>query len=305
MLAEEIYDAENLAFDTHGRLFVTGGDGLHLITFDAQNAVARVQRDIIDVEGSFGGVAIGPDGCLYTVCYHHRTTRVLRIDIETAGFPWSVYLEGTIKAPNGLRFDDDGTLYAADFGFYLPGKGALWRIERSEETPEAAAGVTAVVEGMSGINGIAIDRERGRLYFSRTLAGKVHYLERGEGGLYEGDPSLLIDFDLPGPRFPIVDDMALDADGNLLVCLYNADEIRMVRPDGTWIATLIPGELKRPTAVAFGIRPDDRRTLYVTQKGRIMVHDRRGGDRVSRSFGVADPYLLPFVATDADQGGSN
>ncbi len=296
VLADTLYDAENLAFDGEGRLFVTGGDGVHLITFDADNAVARVQRRIVAVEANFVGAAMGPDGDLYVGCLGNKEARVLRVHGDGGDFVAVPYANRPLGAPNGLRFDDDGTLYVADFGYYLPRRGGLWAIRRDSITGEAGA-IKRVVAHASGVNGVAIDRDRARLYFTRTMAGKVYYLERRPDGLFGGDPALLIDFDLPGPRFPLVDDLALDEAGNLYVCLYNADQLRVVTPDGTWTATLEPQGLFHPTAVAFGVRPGDRDTLYITQKGRIMVHDRRRGDRVTRSHGLGTlGYLLPFAA---------
>ncbi len=301
VLATDIYDAENLAFDTRGRLFVTGGDGLHLIVFGQDGQVVQVTRHVLGLEGNFVGVALGPDGHLYVGNVRGRRGQVLRVDIESEGFPFTVYYEGELVTPNGLRFDDDGSLYVADFGYYLPGKGALWRLEPGPDPAVAVA--ERVVDGVTGVNGIAIDRRLGRLYFTRTLSGKVFYLERQSSGRFGGEVTRLIDFDLPGPRFPIVDDLALDAEGNLYVCLYNANEIRIVSPEGAWTHTLAPEGLKHPTAVAFGVLEGDTRNLYITQKGRILAHDRRGGDRVSRLLDVAAPYRLPFVAERSRGGG--
>ena len=42
------------------------------------------------------GIGIGPDECLYTVCYRKRRTKILRIDIKeqhSQGFPFNIYLD--------------------------------------------------------------------------------------------------------------------------------------------------------------------------------------------------------------------
>jgi sugar lactone lactonase YvrE len=191
--------------------------------------------------------------------------------------------------------DDDGVLYAADFGAYVPGMGKIWRIEPNPEDPARAGGAAPVVEGLWGPNGIVMDRERGRLYFTETLAGTVKVLEKDGSGSYASEPTLLLNADMPGPKFPILDDLALDARGNLYVCHYNGNRILVVSPEGRPIGEFVPEGLFHPTAVAFGVMPGDRKDLYVTQKGHMMSRERYSGDRLSRIRDVAEPYRLPFL----------
>ena len=222
-------------------------------------------------------------------------TKIIRIDLRDERMPYTVYLEGVIKTPNGMRFDDAGVLYAADFGFYGPGMGRILKIEPDPADPARAGKVTPLVKGLWGPNGIVIDRERDRLYFTETLAGKIHYLEKKGPEGFSSEPKLLLDVDIPGPRFPILDDLALDARGDLFVTNYNGDRILVVSPEGKILRSLAPRGIRHPTALAFGVMPGDEESLYITQKGHMLVRERHEGDRVNRVENVTRPYRLPFL----------
>ncbi len=295
LIATDLYDAENLAFDPLGRLFVSAADGLYMITGLGKGGDAPAVYKAVDLDAVFAGMAMGPDGFLYVVCYHKMKTKILRVDLNRDGFPYTIYLEGVIRSPNGMRFDDAGVLYAADFGYYGPRVGRILKIEPDPARPDRAGAVTPLVTGLWGPNGIVIDRDRDRLYFTETFAGKVYYLEGKSGGGFRKEPKLLLNADTHGPRFPILDDLALDARGNLYICNYNENRILVVSPDGDIVRSLAPSGMKHPTAVAFGMLPGDQESLYVTQKGHMFVNERRAGDRVSRVENVARPYRLPFL----------
>jgi len=295
-VAQGLHDAENLAFDPLGRLFVSAADGLYVITGLGQDPESVRMTRAVDLDAVFAGVALGPGGCLYAMCYHKMKAKVLRIDLQDDRMPYSVYLEGVIKTPNGMRFDDEGVLYAADFGFYAPGRGRILKIEPDPVDPTRAGRVTELVKGLWGPNGIVIDRDRGRLYFTETFAGKILYLETNGRDGFGPEPRLLLNVDIGGPRFPILDDLALDVRGNLYVCNYNGDRILVVSPEGKLLRSLAPRGIRNPTALAFGVAAGDQESLYVTQKGQMFVRERHAGDRVSRVQRVAGPYRLPFAA---------
>jgi len=294
-----IRDAENLAFDSRGRLFVSASGRLYVITGLSGDPGGVRMAPAMDLDAVFAGIALGPDECLYVVCYQKMTSKILRIDLRREGLPYTVYLEGVIKTPNGMRFDDAGVLYAADFGFYAPGMGRILKIEPDPEDPGRAGKVTPLVEGLWGPNGIVIDRDRQRLYFTETLAGKIKYLEKAGPDGFSSEPKLLLNVDVPGPRFPILDDLALDARGNLYVANYNGDRIVVVSPEGKLLRSLKPRGVFHPTAVAFGVLPGDEQSLYITQKGHMLVEERHEGDRVSRVERVARPCRLPFLGPAA------
>lgn len=290
-----IYDAENLAFDSRGRLFVSASGRLYVITGLGGDPGGVRMAPAIDLDAVYAGIALGPDDCLYVICYHKMKSKILRIDLRDDRLPYTVYLEGVVKTPNGMRIDDEGVLYAADFGFYAPGMGRILKIEPDPDDPARAGKVTPLVKGLWGPNGIVIDRDRGRLYFTETLAGKIHYLERTGPGGFSSEPKLLLNVDVPGPRFPILDDLALDAQGNLWVANYNGDRIVAVSPKGKLLRSLKPRGVFHPTAVAFGVLPGDEQSLYITQKGHMLVEEKHEGDRLSRVERVARPYRLPFL----------
>ncbi len=295
VIASGIFDAENLAFDAQGRLFVSAADRLYMIEKNGRTTNGFHVRAILPLEAVFAGMAVGPDGCLYVVCYHQWKTKILRVDVSRPGFPYSIYLEGTIRSPNGLRFDDDGTLYVVDFGFYMPRGGAIWRIERDPDNPAQAGRATRIISGPWGPNGVVMDRDRNRIYFTGTLTGKIFYLDKADLEEEDPKPRLLINVRMPGPRFPILDDLALDVDGNLYVCHYNGNQILVISPEGELLRRIKPPGLAHPTALAFGVTREDATSLYVSQKGQMLLREERKGDRVSLIRGVASPYRLPFL----------
>jgi sugar lactone lactonase YvrE len=294
-LVTGLYDAENLAFDSQGRLFVSAGDHLYMVVPKKGGARGYFTRRLIDLKAIFAGVAVGPDGCLYAACYHKHKARILRIDITRSGFPYTTYLQGNIKSPNGLRFDDSGNLYAADFGYYVPGRGKLWMVEPDPNDRALAGSARPIVTGLWGPNGIAMDRARNRLYFTETLSGRIYYLEGAGAARLKGPPVQLINIRMPGPRFPILDDLALDEEGNLWVCHYNGNRVLVVSPEGELIRAIEPPGIKHPTALAFGVAGKGRDSLYITQKGHMFLHEERSGDRLSRIKAMANPYALPFT----------
>jgi hypothetical protein len=294
VLATDLYDAENLTFDCEGRLFVSAADHIWLVTPEAGRPGCYRTSPLPVPKAIYAGMAIGPDRCLYAVCYSGWKTKILRIDITRADFPCSVYLEGRILSPNGLRFDDEGVLYVADFGMYLPWKGAIWRISQNPDDVTVAGEAEKLASGLRGPNGIAIDRDRGRLYFTCTMTGKIYYLRKVDDG-FDPHPELFFNASLPGPRFPILDDLALDETGNLYVCNYNGDRILAVSPEGDLLREIAPAGIRHPTAIAFGRAAGDETSLYLTQKGHMFFREHRSGDRVCRVAGGARPYRLPFL----------
>lgn len=293
LVAAGLFDAENLAFDARGRIFISASGCLYVM--ERSEGGYKVIEGAIDFVGTYCGLAIGPDGFLYAGCYRKGKTHILRIDIGKEEFPYTIYLKGKIKTPNGLRFDDDGTLYAADFAVYVPKKGKIWRIEPDAEDPTRAGSVETLVTGLWGVNGIVMDRNLERLYFTETFTGDIHYLEKDEKGAYIPEPKLLLDYDIDGPRFPIIDDLALDAAGNLYACCYNANQVLVFSPCGRLLTRIKLKGVRHPTAIAFAPPWIEESTLYVTQKGHMFFSNEKKGDCLSRFTWEADPYGLPFL----------
>ena len=295
VLATGIYDAENMAFDPWGRLFVSSGNGLYVITgLDQGDDQIRIER-AISYKAVFAGLAMGPDGCLYAACFRKMKTQILRVDLRSDPMTYSVYLDGRIRVPNGIRFDDAGNLYAADFGLYTPHGGRIVRVVPAPENPDTAGELVVVAKDLWGPNSIVLDRVRRRLYFSETFSGRVYYLEELDGGGYDSEKKLLLNVGTRGPRFPIIDGMALDAAGNIYLCVYNSNRILVISPEGKILESLLPLGVTHPTALAFATGRQGLQSLYVTAKGHMFKHDRVHGDRVLRMKDVARPYRLPFL----------
>ena len=178
---------------------------------------------------------------------------------------------------------------------YMMKKGKIWRIEPDPEDPTRAGRVEPLVTGLWGPNGIVMDRNRGRLYFTETFTGDIHYLEKDDTGAYGAEPKLLLDYDIDGPQFPIIDDLALDAAGNLYACCYNSNQVLLFSPEGQLLKKIKLKGVLHPTAIAFAPPWIEENTFYITQKGHMFFTKEKRGDCLSRFSWDADPYGLPFL----------
>ena len=173
-------------------------------------------------------------------------------------------LPGTeaIIFPNGIARDERGTLYVSDsIG------AAIWRIpaggiaERWLEHASLAG--TGALNGPSapiGANGIAYDRSW--LLVANTELKQVVEIPIEPSG-EPGPPRVVHTF---SGDLAFLDGLAVDVAGNAYALVTGMNQLVQLDRAGTAtvIATHVEDGLNIPASLAFGVRGETKRTLYVT-----------------------------------------
>jgi sugar lactone lactonase YvrE len=273
---------EGIALDRHGNIFVTLaplGEIRKIAVDGTQSTFATVSPP----GQGFGalGLAFDERGELFVA--------VATFDPATSGV-YEVRRNGTavripgsdqIGLPNGLAFDEDGTLYVTDSS-----NGAIWRLDvgdddrrddpdhkRHDADDRRAEGSTttlwikdALLAGNGqfglpvplGANGIAIRDDN--VYVAVTETGRIVRIPIADDDR-SGTPKLVAD----APGLLGADGIQFDVRGNLYVAVNSQNTLVRLAPDGssTTLATAADG-LDNPASPVFGTRGGDRKTLYVT-----------------------------------------
>ncbi len=164
---------ESVAFDFHGRAYISVGDTIFRREADGTIATyATLPLPIFAL-----GVTVGPDGCVYTA-----STSLSEVE---GAFVWRACEPGTASVyaeldpeggPNDLVFDRWGNLYVTD-----PVLGRVWVITSDGEADvfvehpllEGNPEDPALQFRALGVNGIALDRWQRFLYLSNTDQGTI------------------------------------------------------------------------------------------------------------------------------------
>ena len=241
------------------------------------------------------GPAVGPDGALYAVGFARDGT-IGRVVIGADGrgdATLHVELpEGSIG--NGIRFDDHGAMYVADYMGHqllqvspdglrtrsfasMPGAHQPNDIARAPNGTFYASDpdwpgesgqlwrvmpdgdVRRLEADMGTTNGIEVSPDGRRLYVNESVQRKVWVYDiQDDGGI--ANKRLLIDFPDHG-----LDGMRCDIEGNLYIARYDAGAVAVVSPGGVLLRE-VPLKGRKPTNVAFG--GVDGRTVFVTLQDR-------------------------------------
>ena len=248
---------EGPAFDRDGNLFVAD------IPF---GRIFRIGMDgafelFVEYDGEPNGLAIHRDGTLY-VADHRRG--LLTIDSRTREVRTRlarVRREG-FKGLNDLTFAANGDLYFTDqgqTGLHDP-TGRVYRLSAADQ-------LTCLVDNVPSPNGLALAPGDRVLYLAVTRANQIWRIPlHADGSVFRVGLFLQLQGGLTGP-----DGLAVDAEGNLVVCHCGLGTV--------WVFSRIGEPLYRirsaagidTTNAAFG-GPDDR-TLYVTESesGSILA----------------------------------
>ncbi len=250
--------AENLAIDGEGAIHLTLHTDRAVVRVDpATRAVSPFATYATPV----AGVAFGPDGTLYisggepgkpggVVWATGRDGSVRRL----ADLPDAAFLNGMTLHPDGRLLIADsigGVIYAVD---PATGSVAAWmRDERLRPT---------LADGTPGANGIKL--HCGYAYISVTARDLVVRAPLGHDGAAGA-------IEVVAERLR-ADDFAIDAGGSLFIATHPAHSLVRLAPDGvrTTLATAEQG-MVGSTAVAFGRKDADRRSVYVTTTGGTMT----------------------------------
>jgi gluconolactonase len=248
------------------------------------------------------GPAIGHDGHLYAVNFAREGT----VGRVVAGDNGQGNAELFIELPkgstgNGIRFDQAGNMYIADYvghnilkvdmatrevavfahnsamnqpnDIAISAAGVLyasdpkWADNSGQLWRIDRDGTTHLLEGNMGTtNGVEVSADEKHLYVNESVQRKVWVYDISpDGGVT--NKRLLIEFPDHG-----LDGMRCDNQGNLYIARYGAGVVAVVSPEGKLLREIsLKGQ--KPTNVAFG--GVDGRTLFVTLQERGAIEHFR------------------------------
>jgi gluconolactonase len=206
-----------------------------------------------------GGIAFSPDDDLI-VC--NPVQGLMRATADGAAKVFASHAGGRkLICPNYPVFDRAGNLYVTDSGNWMKQNGALCRF-----TPEGKGEVIAAPFGYA--NGLALSSDERTLFMVESNTDRVLRFDLSDNGAI-GEAQVYAE---QVGRLP--DGLSLDIEGNLYASCYASDDIHRITPAGKvelfaydrWAILL-----SRPTNMAFGVRDDDRDTMYVANLGRYTI----------------------------------
>ena len=202
----------------------------------------KVPRMMSPAIMGLAAMALDAEGRLYVA---DMNGRIVRVDPKTgaqsdyATFPTNT-MTSVSNMPAGIAFDDEGDLYVTDASAPI-----IWRVPPGGGEAKAwfADPALAGVWGVTGLNAAAIDPSGTYLYFSMQYSSAtavyrlplnqpeissldlVHAYEPPPPTLDTGDPEVQGIFGTSG--------IAFGASGKLYVVLLGANQVSILRPDGT------------------------------------------------------------------------
>lgn len=244
------------------------------------------------------GPAVDRDGNLYAVNFASEGT-IGQITAKDKAALYITLPEGSVA--NGIRFDQQGNMYLADYvghnvlkvaagstdvtvfaheprmnqpnDLAIADNGTLfasdpnWAKSTGQLWKISAAGeITLLEDNMGTTNGVEVSPDNRTLYVNESVQRKVWAYDLDADGNIS-NKRLLIEFADHG-----MDGMRTDAQGNLYIARYGAGEVAVVSPQGKLIRQIaLKGQF--PTNVAFG--GPDGKTVYVTLQKRGAIETFR------------------------------
>lgn len=260
---------EGVVVDRQGNLFFSHGTRITRVTPDGKSAVW------IETGGP-NGHKILPNGD-HLVCDASRKA-VLRLDasgriIGTAASGTSEGLE--IRTPNDLTLDPKGGFYFTDS---VPETGAVHYV--------GPDGTKRVVVGRANYpNGIALSKDRKRLYYAESRENRIMVVKLKRPGVPSGAPKVFANLprnaERPGWEWNQPDGIAFDADGRLWVAHFGMKAIQVLGPNGRVLRTYDGGNRTTSnlcfagpggdTVYATGGEPGGLFRLDVKVPGRALI----------------------------------
>lgn len=272
-------------------------DGSVLVVEIEGKALSRVHTDgeievVASLEGGPNGAAMGPDGWCY-VCnsggWHYtseangwrRPTRqddepgwIERVHLETGRVEKLYDRCGDLRlqSPNDLVFDRQGGFYFTDIGKRRPRRMDVTSVFYARAD---GSGIVEAVSGLVTPNGVGLSADETTLFVAETIPRRIWAYSLTAPGVIVPEP-------WPSPNggrlvagLPdnnLLDSMALDAEGNVVVASFNCCGVWTVSPDGLR-REFLPIDDYYATNVAFG--GPDLKTAFVTlsSTGRLVAID--------------------------------
>jgi len=268
--------------------------GLSLISFKGYSFQSIDLTPEFSFTEGIEGPAVNKAGDLFAVNYQEQGT-IGKVSENGEGELFVSLPEGSIG--NGIRFDEEGTMFIAD---YLGHK--VYRIASNSRTLEVwaenpemnqpndlALGNSGVIylsdpnwannsgnlwmvtpqrafilleENMGTTNGIEVSPDGATLYVNESVQRRVWKYDIMPDGTL-ANKSKFISFEDFG-----LDGMRCDVKGNLYITRYDKGSVVIVTPDGAVLDEIfLKG--KKPSNIAFG--GEDGKTCYVTMADRGCV----------------------------------
>ncbi|KZN65330.1 SMP-30/gluconolactonase/LRE family protein [Pseudoalteromonas luteoviolacea] len=264
-------------------------------------------EDGVFTEGVEGPV-VDKNGVLYAVNFAKQGT----IGKVTAKGSASLFVhlpQGSIG--NGLRFDNAGNMYVADYMGHnilriTPDKQvSVFAHEPAMNQPNDLAisddgtlfasdpnwqdgngqlwridkngNVVRLKAGMGTTNGIEVSPNNSVLYVNESVQKRIWAFPIKHNGEI-GEPSLFYQFDNHG-----LDGMRTDVHGNLYVARYGAGEVAIISPNGELLRTVkLKGQY--PTNIAFGGEHGQQVFVTMQKRGAIETFMTEFAGRAFRSI---------------------
>jgi len=281
---------EGIALDHHGNTFVSlspRGEIREIAAGGTQSTYAKLSP----AGKGFGpvGLAFDARGDLFAAVatFDPATGGVFRV--STSGAVSRLPGSESVVLPNGLAFDDRGSLYVTDSV-----RGAVWRM--TPGTPATIFAQDPLLAGDGsfgfgvpiGANGIAY--RDGSLFVTNTELGRVVRIPITTSGA-AGALQLIAQ----GSQLVGADGCQFDVAGNLYIALNVKNMLVRLAPDASMsvVASVADG-LDFPASPLFGTGRGDRQTVFVTNfaLGHASAADAHPGV-LSFPVGVAGQPLAP------------
>ncbi len=276
-----------------GTLYVTELSG-----FVTRIGVDHTVTRVVGPAGSPNGLAIGSDGAMWCtnsggwdfhdimgmkipvteLPAHYSGGRLERIDLGTGAVETvCAAVDGhNLVGPNDLVVDAHGGIWFTDHGRNagrIHHNGAVYY-------RDVDGTVREVVQPLHAPNGIGLSPDGSVLYVAETHEGRVYaWNVTGPGQLEFANPlggaGGMMVHGFPGNQ--LLDSLAIDADGNVVVATLVTGALSVISPQGECLEQWMLGD-PMVTNVCFG--GDGLRTAYATLSatGRVVAFDYpRGG----------------------------
>lgn len=239
---------EGPAFDRDGNLFIVDIPWGRVFRVDPSGAFDLVA----EYDGEPNGLKIHKDGRIFVADYKNGIMLVDPASGTVTPHCDRYRVEG-FKGVNDLTFASNGDLYFTDqglTGLHDP-TGRVYRL-KTDGT------LDLLIDTGPSPNGLVLDPSEQWLYVAMTRANQVWRMPL----LPDGGTTKVGNFvQISGGSGP--DGMAVDADGNILVCHAGAGSVWVFSPLGEPLYRIKSCRGLFPTNVAFG--GPDNRTLYITE----------------------------------------
>lgn len=240
---------EGPSFDRDGRLYVTDIPFGRIFRIDPDGAWTQ----IAEYDGWPNGLKIHADGRIFITDYKRGLMLLEPGSGQVTPFLETVATE-SFKGVNDLVFGRSGTLYFTDqgqTGMHDP-TGRVWRLGTDGR-------LTCLVDTIPSPNGIVVDPEESFLLVAVTRANQVWRIPLPQSGITT-KVGVFVNLH-GGPGGP--DGLALDCDGNLLICHTGFGSVWRVSPVAEPLDRIVSCAGVGTTNLAFG--GPDNRSLFITE----------------------------------------